>query len=138
MKSSGVSVHLAPYAWIDRPGLQFLYMSYAANLAIRDSVKARRVIESPWYQANWGDRYRLTGDQNTKTRFDNTEQGYRLATSVTGQLTGDGGDIVVIDDPHNVMEGESEANREQVLALWDEALPTRLNNPQQDAFIVVR
>ena len=45
MKSSGVSVHLAPDAWIDRPELQFLYMSYAANLSIRDSVKCRRVIE---------------------------------------------------------------------------------------------
>ena len=60
-----------------------------------------------------------------------------MATSVTGQVTGDGANILVVDDPHNVMEGESNAAREQVLQLWDEGLPTRLNNPKEDAFIVV-
>ncbi len=45
----------------------------------------------------WG----LTGDQSTKQRFENTRTGYRIATSVGGTATGEGGDRVVVDDPHS-------------------------------------
>jgi hypothetical protein len=41
----------------------------------------------------------LTGDQNTKIRFDNDKGGYRIASSVDGSATGEGGDIIIIDDP---------------------------------------
>ena len=61
------------------------------SLSLRDSVKCRRLIESPWYQRLWGSRFSLTGDQNTKTRFDNTLGGSRLSTSVGSALTGEGG-----------------------------------------------
>ena len=86
------------------PGVQFLHSSYAQTLSIRDSVKTRRLISSPWYQDLWGDRFMLMGDQNAKTRFDNTAGGYRLATSVGGALTGEGGGVIIIDDPHNAVE----------------------------------
>jgi hypothetical protein len=62
-------------------------------------VKGRRLIESPWYKRGWGDRFALTGDQNTKIRFDNNQGGYRIASSVDGSATGEGGDIIIIDDP---------------------------------------
>src|SRR5712692_9594733 len=66
------------------PERRWLYSSYGAQLSIRDSLKCRRLIESPWYQRLWGDRFALTSDQNTKGRFDNNRSGYRLATSVGG------------------------------------------------------
>ena len=62
-------------------------------------MKCRRLIESPWYQERWGDRFALTSDQNTKGRFDNDRSGYRLSTSVGGAATGEGGDRIVCDDP---------------------------------------
>jgi hypothetical protein len=86
---------------------KFLYASYAASLSIRDSTKCRRLIDSPWYKAHFGDKFRLTDDQNQKQRFENDKTGYRIATSVNGALTGDGGDLIVIDDPHNSVEADS-------------------------------
>jgi hypothetical protein len=62
----------------------------------------RRLIESPWYQQRWADRFTLTSDQNTKGQFDNNRTGYRLSTSVGGASTGEGGDRIVCDDPHSV------------------------------------
>ena len=41
-------------------GVQFLHASYAQQLSLRDSVKCRRLIESPWYRQLWGDRFKLT------------------------------------------------------------------------------
>jgi predicted phage terminase large subunit-like protein len=79
----------------------------------------------------------MTGDQNTKIRFENDQGGYRLATSVGGALTGEGAQIVVCDDPHNANEAESEAVRQGTLEWWDEALSTRLNDPKTGAFVVI-
>jgi predicted phage terminase large subunit-like protein len=119
------------------PGVQFLHTSYAQTLSIRDSVKTRRLIESPWYQHYWGDKVVVTSDQNTKIRFDLAAGGYRLATSVGGALTGEGGSIIIIDDPHNAMEAESETIRHSTTEWFDTSLSTRLNNPMTGAMILV-
>lgn len=119
------------------PQIQFLFASYAQSLSLRDSVKSRRLIESPWYQERWGHRFNLTGDQNTKIRFENSLGGYRLATSVGGSLTGEGGSIILVDDPHNAVEMESELEREAVIGWWDESLSTRLNDPKTGAYVII-
>jgi predicted phage terminase large subunit-like protein len=97
-KSNLVSVAFPAWVWaqphigpISGPQVPFLRASYAYQLSLRDSVKARRLIESPWYQARWGDRYILTSDQNTKSRFTNSKGGESLITSIDGTNTGEGG-----------------------------------------------
>jgi predicted phage terminase large subunit-like protein len=107
------------------------------SLSIRDSTKCRRLIDSPWYRTHFGGKFRLTDDQNQKQRFENDKTGYRIATSVGGALTGDGGDLVVIDDPHNSVEADSSKVREGVLEWWDQAMQTRLNDPKTGAFIII-
>ena len=137
MKSLLVSVFWPCWEWIRCPQRRWLFSSYGASLSIRDSVKCRRLIESPWYQANWSDRFSLTGDQNAKARFENDRTGYRLSTSVGGAATGEGGDRIICDDPHNVQEAESDAVRKATLDWWDVVMSTRLNNPKTAAKVIV-
>ena len=144
-KSSLTSVAFPAWTWAQPwnghtsgPGVQFLHASYAQQLSLRDSVKCRRLIESPWYQQLWGDRFRLTGDQNTKTRFDNDRGGSRLATSVGSALTGEGGSIIVVDDPNAAQEAFSEATIHSTIEWWDSALSTRLNDPKLGAYVVIQ
>ena len=137
MKSISVAVALPAWTWTIQPRKKFLYASYAGSLSIRDSVKCRRLIDSRWYQEHFGGSFNLTGDQNQKQRFENNHTGQRIATSVDGALTGEGGDIIVIDDPHNVREAESSAVRQGVLDWWDQAMQTRLNDPKTGAFIII-
>ena len=106
-KSSLCGVAWPAWTWaqsqkgpLSGPHVQFLSASYAHTLSLRDSVKTRRLIQSPLYQEYWGDRFQLNLDQNAKHRFENTAGGYRLATSVDGTTTGEGGDIIILDDPH--------------------------------------
>jgi predicted phage terminase large subunit-like protein len=136
-KSSIVSVIWPAWRWIHAPETRWLCSSYAQNLSIRDSVKCRRLILSAWYQERWGGQYALMGDQNAKTRFDNSHGGYRLCTSVGGQVTGEGGDLLLVDDPHNVMEAESDVQRQEVLDWWDAAMSTRGNNPKTVARVII-
>tara|TARA_R100001244_G_scaffold21205_1_gene22657 strand:- start:2878 stop:4212 length:1335 start_codon:yes stop_codon:yes gene_type:complete len=137
MKSITAAVALPAWAWTNDPAKRFLFASYAGSLSIRDSVKCRRLIDSRWYQEHFGDTFKLTSDQNQKQRFENNKTGMRIATSVDGALTGEGGDIIVIDDPHNVREAESSTVREGVLDWWDQAMQTRLNDPKTGAFIII-
>lgn len=137
MKSLTVSVFFPAWLWITRPWTRFLYSSYSQDLATDHSLATRRVIESDWYQERWADRFAMAGDQNLKTRFENDHRGARIATSVGGTATGKGGDIVVVDDPHNVLQAESDAIRESTLLWWDRTMSTRLNDPKHGAKIIV-
>jgi predicted phage terminase large subunit-like protein len=121
------------------PGVKFMHLSYDAKLATRDGVKCRRVIISPRYQRLWGNRFQLQPDQNQKTRFDNLSGGYRLSTSEGGLITGEGADIIIFDDPHNVLAigGTSNVNLEKTHRFWDEAMQTRLNDQRYGAFVVI-
>jgi predicted phage terminase large subunit-like protein len=136
-KSLTVSVMWPAWVWIRNPAFRWMFTSYAQRLSVRDSVKCRRVLQSPWYQKNWGSRYALTGDQNAKERYDTDKGGYRLATSVDGVATGEGGDALVADDPHNVREVESQLQRERVHEWWDSAMSTRRDDPKKSSRIII-
>src|SRR5947207_1048822 len=137
MKSLAVCVFWPAWEWINFPHRRWLFASYAQSLATRDSLRCRRLIESPWYQKNFGSRFVLCGDQNTKERFENDKGGHRIATSSGGSATGEGGDRVVIDDPHNVIDRESDVERRRTLTWWDETMSTRLNDPKTGAKVIV-
>ena len=137
MKSLAVSVFWPVWEWIAHPSRRWLFSSYALSLSVRDSLKCRRLIESQWFQDRWSDRFELTGDQNAKLRFENDRSGYRIASSVDSAATGEGGDRIVCDDPHNVREAESETVREATLTWWRETMSTRGNDPKTAAKVVV-
>lgn len=137
MKSLLVSVFWPAWEWARWPERRWLYSTYAASLSIRDSLKCRRLIESPWYQARWGYVFSLTSDQNAKMRFDNNRSGYRLSTSVGGSVTGEGGDRIVCDDPHKVDEVISDTVRQSAIDWWDVAMSTRVNDPKTSAMVIV-
>lgn len=113
------------WVWTTKPETRWLFASYAQELATRDSVRCRNIVESSWYQERWGHVVTLVADQNQKTRFDTTARGWRIATSVDGRGTGEHPDIVVCDDPHNVKESESDLERQRAIEWWDGTISSR-------------
>jgi len=136
-KSTIVSVIWPMWEWILHPEEKFLCASYSGTLATRDNLKARRLVQSPWYQERWGDRFQLSGDQNAKQRYENDHTGYRIATSVGGTATGEGGSRLLLDDPHSAQEAQSDVVRETALEWFDMVWSTRLNNAKTDAMVTI-
>jgi predicted phage terminase large subunit-like protein len=125
------------WEWTWQASTQWLFATYASSLTIRDSVKCRRLIQSPWYQDHFGDCFQLSSDLNQKGRFDNTSNGYRLATSVGGTATGEGGDRIVVDDAHNMKEIMSDTVRGSVIEWWRDVMSTRGNDPKTVGRVII-
>jgi predicted phage terminase large subunit-like protein len=138
MKSLLIGVFWPAWEWGPRnmPHLRYVCASHSQDLAVRDGLRMRRLVQSEWYQKHWGDRVKLTGDQNQKTKFENMATGFRQAAAA-GSITGSRGDRVIIDDPLSVDDAASEAVRTSTNTWFLEAVPTRLNNPKSSAIVVV-
>lgn len=124
-------------SFVAGPNVRFLCGSYNHTLSLQHSNSCRRVLLSPFYQKYWGNSFSLMSDQNAKSQYDTDKGGRRIATSVGGSLIGIGGDVILVDDPHNTESVESEADRETVLRWWKELSSTRLNDPKQSAIVVI-
>lgn len=136
MKSTLTSVFWPAWEWgpLGMPHNRIIGASHEQGLATRDTLKMRRLITSDWYQDRWPTE--LTGDQNQKTYYENKSTGFRQACAVAS-MTGKRGDRVIWDDPHSVEAALSEAHRETALRVFQETLPTRLNNPDRSAIVIV-
>ena len=117
MKSLECCVFWPTWMWIFEPHARFLFSSHAQPLSTRDAVKSRTLITSNWYQERWGHKFKLTGDQNEKTRYANDRTGVRVSTSV-GRGTGERGNYLCWDDPHNIEQVHSDSIRQSVLEWW--------------------
>lgn len=136
MKSTLTSVFWPAWEWGPK-GLAHIRMigaSHEQGLAVRDTRKMRNLITSDWFQRLWPTA--LTSDQNQKTFYENEATGWRQACAVAS-MTGKRGDRVVWDDPHSVEAALSAAHRETALRVFQETLPTRLNNPDSSAIVIV-
>ncbi len=137
LKSTIISQAFPAWEWIQRPSLQYLTASYAKDVATRDAVDSRRIIESTLYQAAWGSKFRMTSDQNVKTRYENDHKGSRVVTATDAAGTGFGGNRIIVDDPVSALEADSPVKLATSVEWWKGTASTRLNNPELDAIVVV-
>ena len=137
MKSLLVGVMFPAWEWgpRGRPETRYLGTAHKQDLAVRDNMKCRRLITSGWYQSLWS--VELTGDQNAKTKFENSKTGFREAMAFTS-MTGARGDRVLLDDPHSVDDANSSAYLEAANTTFREALPSRVNNNDSAIIIIMQ
>lgn len=137
MKSLLTGVILPAWEWgpQGRAELRYLGTAHKQDLAVRDSTKCRRLIQSAWYQNLWP--VEIVGDQNAKTKFENSATGFREAMAFTG-MTGSRGDRVILDDPHSVDDANSAAKLAADILTFREALPSRVNNDESAIVIIMQ
>jgi predicted phage terminase large subunit-like protein len=137
LKSTIISQTYPAWDWILNPSRQFLTASYAGDIAMRDAVDARRIIESPAYRVAFGDVFRLTTDQNVKGRYENDKRGVRKVTSTDSAGTGFGGDIRIVDDPVSAKRADSVLALNHSIEWWRGTMATRANDPAAGPAVVV-
>jgi predicted phage terminase large subunit-like protein len=128
-KSSLTAVLWPTWEWTSRPSTRFVYGSYKLHLAVRDALWSRRLILSKFYQQLWRAIFQLSGDQNVKSLYENDQGGRRLCASVEAGTTGEGGDILVMDDPLDIRQAGSPTYREGARDYWDQVWSNRMDPP---------
>jgi predicted phage terminase large subunit-like protein len=123
-KSLIVSVFWPSWEWASDPSLRYLTASYSEALTIRDNLRVRDIIQSPWYQQHYS-KTQLRTDQNAKIQFDTTAGGWRIATSVGGRGTGLHPDRIIVDDPHTAQQAISDVERQAAIEWFDRTISTR-------------
>ena len=142
MKSLLVSVLWPAWVWTHRSYTKWIYGSYALGISKRDSLRMRRLVESDWYRARWGDGFAPLDDNWGAIKFVNDQAGYRLATSVGGTATGEHADVQVVDDPIKPMDvaGTSAVTRSVLSTCenwWQETMASRLVDFEKSARVIV-
>lgn len=137
-KSLLVSVFFPAWLWGPggKPSTRILSTSHEEGLSVRDNLRMRRLIVSPWYQARWGEVCALTQDQTAKMRFENKATGWRECAAFTG-LPGRRGDLVIVDDPNTTKTMESDVQRAEAARTFMEDIPSRVNN-ERSAIVVIQ
>jgi len=134
-KSRLARVMFPLWLWTHKPWMRIIGASYALSLSERDSYYARTIVQSEWYQKNFG--VSISAEQGSKVNFDNTSMGGMRAISVGGATTGFRGDLLLLDDGHNVSDGESDAKRSEAVQWFLETFQTRVNDLDNTPIVVI-
>jgi predicted phage terminase large subunit-like protein len=123
MKSLLVSVFWPAWEWARDPSIRFLTASYGDRVAERDNMKMRDIIQSPWFQRQYG--VTLRPDQTAKQKFINKDGGWRICTTTAGAGTGEHPDRLIIDDPHKADDATSTLKLGMVTDWYSRTISTR-------------
>lgn len=135
-KSNIVSVIWVAWRLGHDPGLNFVCVSYSNELSGKLARDCRAIIEAPWYRRVFP-KTAISAQRSASHDFRTTAGGGRLATSITGTLTGRGGDIIILDDVIKPDDAVSEVARNAVNSWYQSTLASRLNDKANGAILCV-
>lgn len=128
-KSMIVSVFAPAWAWARWPDLKIRCVSANPRVSSRDSRYCRELIASEWYQDHFEPQWHIRPDIDAIGLFANTARGERHASGFNAKITGEGTDVIIVDDPHDAHEANSDVKRQSVLDKWDTSIANRVNDP---------
>lgn len=126
MKTALVSVIWPAWIWIKSPGEQFFYIMSSQDIVDKASDDSKTLITSNWYQSKWGHKVKLSKNQNSKERWKNTANGFRVSCTILGKIVGKGGNYLVLDDPNNTRESDND--RKRIGEIWRSSIFNRVND----------
>src|ERR1700682_2552133 len=135
LKSLLASIAFPAWCLGHDPSAQILCVSYAQDLADKLARDCRSIMTSPWYRQIFPTR--LAPHRQAVQEFITTRQGYRLATSTGGVLTGRGADLILIDAPLKPEEALSEARRNATNDWYANTLYSRLNDKRRGGIVII-
>ncbi len=136
-KSTIISQMFPAWVWTRMASAKFLCASYAHEVALKDSVRTRDIVQSELFQSCFPE-IQLREDENMKGLFTNTQTGWRLAVGTGGVVTGYHGHFLIVDDPLNPEQSYSEAELRSTNRWMQTTFPSRKIDKQVSVMILVQ
>jgi predicted phage terminase large subunit-like protein len=134
LKSITVSVAFPAFLLGQESRRRVISISYGDELSAKHASDFRSIVHSPWYQRAFPE---MRIARSTEGELVTTKRGFRRTTSVSGTLTGLGGDLIILDDPQKPVDAQSETRRNSVNQWVANTLMSRLDNKQTSPVILV-
>ena len=136
-KSLLVDVFWPAWEWAccGKTHLRYVTFSYSASLTERDNRRFGDLVTHKDFRDLYGEKVKIV--KKGDTLVTNTAKGWKLASSVGGVGTGERGDRVILDDPHNVKEAESDIVRTETVRWFRESMSDRLNDMKRGAIVII-
>ena len=136
LKSLAASVAFPAWLLGHEPGKRIICASYGQDLAEKHARDCRTLMASAFYRDLFPGTV-LSSDKQSVNDFMTTKQGFRMATSVGGVVTGRGADIIILDDVMKPEDALSEARRKTGNDWYRTSLLSRLNSKEDGVIIIV-
>lgn len=135
MKSLMCNVFWPAWEWaIGKSHLRYVTFSYSATLTERDNNRFGDLVSSTEYRKLYPDVVLV---QRGAVLVTNSKKGWKRSSSIGGVGTGERGDRILLDDPHNVKESESEPVRTETVRWFRESMTSRLNDMRRGAVVII-
>ena len=117
------------------PSVKILSTSFAENV-VQDNCKyAKEIITSSDYKRIFPNA--AISDKCTNTEFSTTKGGYWRGITVAGSVTGQGGDYLIVDDPHKALDIYSDTKRQLPIKWFSGSFLSRRNDIKESRVCVV-
>src|SRR3984957_17005830 len=108
LKSLTVTVAFTAFLLGHAPWRRIFAISYGDDLSAKHASDFRSIVHSAWYKRAFP---KMRISRSVDGELITTKRGFRKSTSVSGPLTGLGGDLFIIDDPQKPVDAQSDARR---------------------------
>lgn len=135
-KSKIISVIWVAWMLGQDPTTNFVGVSYSLELSAKMARDCLSIMQSAWYRELFPKTI-ISAKRSATADFETTAGGGRLSTSITGTLTGRGGDIIILDDLIKPEDARSDTVRENVNDWYRSTLLSRLNDKASGVVICV-
>ena len=140
---SQIIIYFNAFAYAANPFSNFIYTSYSGDLCVKHSKKIRDIVESELFQKTFG----IYIDPNTSAANLWKIQGGGEFRSVPmgGAITGFGagtfddqfGGAILVDDFMKADDYRSDAEKNNVIEIFENTLSSRKNRPAKDPTIII-
>lgn len=138
------AIHIIAYCIAFYPGSNYLYISYSADIAVKQTKTIRSIIGLPQFEQIFG----VCLDSSSKASDDwMTNTGCRVVgAGAGGPITGNGagirfsddfGGLAILDDMHKPIEVIHEKSRIEMKTWYTDTFITRLNNPLKTPIVFI-
>ena len=126
-------------AWLHArdPKLRILTASHSLRLAYDFSKRHREIVRSPLYAAHYP-WTRIKHGNDAAGSWELTAGGRRFSGAVGARITGHGGSILIIDDPHDLDDLDSIRAREDVSNWYRTAWLNRRDTSEASEVIIMQ
>lgn len=136
LKSHASSVALPAWLLGHDPSKQVICASYGQDLADKLARDCRTLMTSDFYRHIFPNAA-ISPQKSSVNDFMTTAQGFRMATSVNGTLTGRGADLLILDDILKPDDALSETRRRAANDWFFNTLLSRVNSKAEGQILIV-